>query len=117
MVDFTISGCGNGRYLHINEDIFKLGCDVCRPLVEAARCKGHEVQVCDGLRLPFREGCFDAILSISGTIISAIRDFGGAHGGSVWLSGHRLSACDKTIAGFSSASTKYSRQWALEQDL
>ncbi|XP_023681898.2 probable tRNA methyltransferase 9B isoform X1 [Paramormyrops kingsleyae] len=58
-------GCGNGRYLHINEDIFKLGCDVCRPLVEAARCKGHEVQVCDGLRLPFREGCFDAILSIS----------------------------------------------------
>ncbi|KPP62465.1 putative methyltransferase KIAA1456 [Scleropages formosus] len=58
-------GCGNGRYLSINDDVFKLGCDVCRPLVEAARCQGHEVQVCDGLRLPYRQGCFDAILSIA----------------------------------------------------
>ncbi|KAL4647764.1 putative tRNA methyltransferase 9-like protein [Arapaima gigas] len=58
-------GCGNGRYLHINEHVFKLGCDVCRPLVEAARCQGYEVQVCNGLRLPYRQGCFDAILSIA----------------------------------------------------
>ncbi|MBN3314037.1 TRM9B methyltransferase, partial [Atractosteus spatula] len=58
-------GCGNGKYLHINSETFKLGCDCCRPLVEAARSHGHEVQVCNGLRLPYRDGCFDAVLSIA----------------------------------------------------
>uniref|UniRef100_A0A146NU37 tRNA methyltransferase 9B n=1 Tax=Fundulus heteroclitus TaxID=8078 RepID=A0A146NU37_FUNHE len=58
-------GCGNGKYLHINKDVFKLGCDVCRPLVDFAWSQGHEVQMCDGLRLPYRDGCFDAVLSIA----------------------------------------------------
>ncbi|XP_053363686.1 probable tRNA methyltransferase 9B [Clarias gariepinus] len=58
-------GCGNGKYLHINESIFKMGCDVCRPLVDSAWSRGHEVQLCDGLRLPYRDGCFDAVLSIA----------------------------------------------------
>ncbi|KAI4875402.1 hypothetical protein NFI96_006314 [Prochilodus magdalenae] len=59
-------GCGNGKYMHINDNIFKLGCDVCRPLVDSAWSQGHEVQLCDGLRLPYRDGCFDAVLSIAG---------------------------------------------------
>ncbi|KAJ8368510.1 hypothetical protein SKAU_G00085380 [Synaphobranchus kaupii] len=58
-------GCGNGKYLDINDDVFKLGCDVCSPLVDTARSRGYEVQVCDGLRLPYRRGCFDAVLSIA----------------------------------------------------
>ncbi|XP_047449203.1 probable tRNA methyltransferase 9B [Mugil cephalus] len=58
-------GCGNGKYLHINKDVFKLGCDVCRPLVDYAWSQGHEVQMCDGLHLPYRDGCFDAVLSIA----------------------------------------------------
>ncbi|XP_010865105.2 probable tRNA methyltransferase 9B [Esox lucius] len=58
-------GCGNGKYLHINGSVFKLGCDVCRPLVDAAWSQGHEVQLCDGLRLPYRDSCFDAVLSIA----------------------------------------------------
>ncbi|XP_008274852.1 putative tRNA methyltransferase 9B [Stegastes partitus] len=58
-------GCGNGKYLHINEEVFKLGCDVCRPLVDFAWSQGHEVQICDGLHLPYRDGCFDAVLSIA----------------------------------------------------
>uniref|UniRef100_A0A1A7Z296 KIAA1456 n=1 Tax=Iconisemion striatum TaxID=60296 RepID=A0A1A7Z296_9TELE len=58
-------GCGNGKYLHINQEVFKLGCDVCRPLVDFAWSQGHEVQMCDGLRLPYRDGCFDAVLSIA----------------------------------------------------
>lgn len=69
MVLFIISyiaGCGNGKYLHINKEVFKLGCDVCRPLVDAAWSQGHEVQLCDGLQLPYRDGCFDAVLSIAG---------------------------------------------------
>ncbi|XP_076002503.1 putative tRNA methyltransferase 9B [Genypterus blacodes] len=58
-------GCGNGKYLNINQEVFKLGCDVCRPLVDAAWSQGHEVQMCDGLYLPYRDGCFDAVLSIA----------------------------------------------------
>ncbi|XP_034459943.1 probable tRNA methyltransferase 9B [Hippoglossus hippoglossus] len=58
-------GCGNGKYLHINQEVFKLGCDVCRPLVDSAWSQGHEVQMCDGLHLPYRDGCFDAVLSIA----------------------------------------------------
>ncbi|XP_076832865.1 putative tRNA methyltransferase 9B [Brachyhypopomus gauderio] len=58
-------GCGNGKYLHINDGIFKLGCDLCRPLVDSAWSRGHEVQLCDGLRLPYRDCCFDAVLSIA----------------------------------------------------
>lgn len=61
------TGCGNGKYLHINKEVFKLGCDVCRPLVDAAWSQGHEVQMCDGLHLPYRDGCFDAVLSIAGS--------------------------------------------------
>ena len=62
------AGCGNGKYMHINDSIFKLGCDVCRPLVDSAWSQGHEVQLCDGLRLPYRDGCFDAVLSIAGQL-------------------------------------------------
>ncbi|XP_069017412.1 probable tRNA methyltransferase 9B [Embiotoca jacksoni] len=58
-------GCGNGKYLHINKDVFKMGCDVCRPLVDFAWSQGHEVQMCDGLHLPYRDSCFDAVLSIA----------------------------------------------------
>ncbi len=66
IIVLIIAGCGNGKYLHINEDIFKVGCDVCQPLVDSAWSRGHEVQLCDGLRLPYRDGCFDAVLSIAG---------------------------------------------------
>ncbi|XP_041653192.1 probable tRNA methyltransferase 9B [Cheilinus undulatus] len=58
-------GCGNGKYLHINQEVFKLGCDVCRPLVDFAWSQGHEVQMCDSLQLPYRDSCFDAVLSIA----------------------------------------------------
>lgn len=62
----TLTGCGNGKYLHINKEVFKLGCDVCRPLVDFAWSQGHEVQMCNGLHLPYRDSCFDAVLSIAG---------------------------------------------------
>uniref|UniRef100_A0A8C3G2D5 tRNA methyltransferase 9B n=1 Tax=Cyclopterus lumpus TaxID=8103 RepID=A0A8C3G2D5_CYCLU len=46
----SLAGCGNGKYLHINKEVFN---------------QGHEVQMCDGLHLPYRDGCFDAVLSIA----------------------------------------------------
>ncbi|XP_061165019.1 uncharacterized protein LOC133173976 isoform X2 [Saccostrea echinata] len=57
-------GCGSGRYLHINSKVVKFGVDICSPLVENARNKGHEMLVADNLSLPFRDGVFDAIISI-----------------------------------------------------
>ncbi|XP_075055089.1 putative tRNA methyltransferase 9B [Mixophyes fleayi] len=58
-------GCGNGKYLHINSQAFKVGCDYSISLAEAARNQGYEIIVCDGLQLPYRDGCFDAVLSIA----------------------------------------------------
>ncbi|XP_048388066.1 probable tRNA methyltransferase 9B [Stegostoma tigrinum] len=58
-------GCGNGKYLCINKQAYNLGCDYCLPLVESAREQSYETMVCDSLHLPYRNQCFDAILSIA----------------------------------------------------
>ncbi|KAM4808618.1 putative tRNA methyltransferase 9B [Rhinophrynus dorsalis] len=57
-------GCGTGKYLSVNSEIYNLGCDYCEPLVEIARSNKHEVMVCDNLNLPFRDQCFDTVISI-----------------------------------------------------
>ncbi|XP_020835275.1 putative tRNA methyltransferase 9B [Phascolarctos cinereus] len=57
-------GCGTGKYLRVNSQVYKLGCDYCGPLVDIAHSRGCEVLVCDNLRLPFRDRSFDAIISI-----------------------------------------------------
>ncbi|XP_042325538.1 probable tRNA methyltransferase 9B isoform X2 [Sceloporus undulatus] len=57
-------GCGTGKYLGVNSQVYNLGCDYCSPLVEIARSKGCEVMVCDNLNLPFRGQCFNAIISV-----------------------------------------------------
>ncbi|NXJ03987.1 TRM9B methyltransferase, partial [Odontophorus gujanensis] len=57
-------GCGTGKYLSVNSQVYNLGCDYCGPLVEIARKRGEEVLVCDNLNLPFRDHCFNAVISI-----------------------------------------------------
>ncbi|NXU57497.1 TRM9B methyltransferase, partial [Turnix velox] len=57
-------GCGTGKYLSINSQVYNLGCDYCGALVEIARKRDDEVLVCDNLNLPFRDECFNAIISI-----------------------------------------------------
>ncbi|XP_066489005.1 probable tRNA methyltransferase 9B [Tiliqua scincoides] len=57
-------GCGTGKYLSVNSQVYNLGCDYCDPLVEIARSKGCEVMICDNLNLPFRGQCFNAIISV-----------------------------------------------------
>eukprot|EP00062_Callorhinchus_milii_P007040 gi/632948200/ref/XP_007889460.1/ PREDICTED: putative methyltransferase KIAA1456 homolog isoform X2 [Callorhinchus milii] len=59
------TGCGNGKYLNINNQAYKVGCDYCLPLVKSAKEQDYEVMVCNGLHLPYRDQCFDAILSIA----------------------------------------------------
>ncbi|KAJ6668587.1 hypothetical protein lerEdw1_012069 [Lerista edwardsae] len=57
-------GCGTGKYLTVNSEVYNLGCDYCGPLVEIARNKDCEVMICDNLNLPFRGQCFNAIISV-----------------------------------------------------
>jgi SAM-dependent methyltransferase len=59
-----VSGCGNGRYLHINKSVYKFGVDVCYPLVELSKEKGYEVLVADNQSLPFKDAAFDAVISV-----------------------------------------------------
>uniref|UniRef100_UPI00398E4E98 probable tRNA methyltransferase 9B n=1 Tax=Pristiophorus japonicus TaxID=55135 RepID=UPI00398E4E98 len=57
-------GCGIGKYLSVNNQAYKLGSDYCSSLVEIAKRHGHEVMVCDNLVLPYRDQCFNAVISI-----------------------------------------------------
>ncbi|XP_077158173.1 putative tRNA methyltransferase 9B [Paroedura picta] len=57
-------GCGTGKYLGVNSQVYNLGCDYCGPLVEIARNNGCEVMIGDNLNLPFRGQCFNAIISV-----------------------------------------------------
>lgn len=38
------SGCGNGKYLSVNQSIFKVGADRCKHLTDIAREKENEVK-------------------------------------------------------------------------
>jgi ubiquinone/menaquinone biosynthesis C-methylase UbiE len=60
-----VAGCGNGRYLEVNESVCKIGCDYSSELVQMAKSRGREVLVCDNMALPLREGCCDAVISIA----------------------------------------------------
>ena len=47
-------GCGNGKYLGINDDIFKTGSDRSFNLAAICRERGFPVIVCDIMSLPYR---------------------------------------------------------------
>ena len=47
-------GCGNGKYLGINDNIFKTGSDRSLNLAAICRERGFSVIVCDILSLPYR---------------------------------------------------------------
>ncbi|GAB6023936.1 Alkylated DNA repair protein alkB 8 [Chamberlinius hualienensis] len=58
-------GCGNGKYLGINPNIFKIGCDRSSKLVSICRERGFETFCNDALILPVRSGCFDVCICIA----------------------------------------------------
>lgn len=58
-------GCGQGKYLNVNQTVFNIGADKCTRLTKIAKDKETEVLICDNLSLPFRDESFDAVLSIS----------------------------------------------------
>jgi tRNA (uracil-5-)-methyltransferase TRM9 len=59
-------GCGNGKYLAVNKDIFVVGSDRSESRVDiAAQDRGYEVLVCDGLQTPHPPGRFDFCICIA----------------------------------------------------
>lgn len=64
-------GCGNGRNLWANKDVFVVGCDLSSPLLTFAAASGKELGrsagfiQCDCLKLPFKESSFDACMMIA----------------------------------------------------
>ena len=60
-------GCGNGKYLGCNPDIFIIGIDRSHNLITCAREKDPTYQVLssDCLKLPLRDSCVDHAISIA----------------------------------------------------
>lgn len=61
-------GCGNGKYLNINPNVYLLGSDRSAELVKCAEEIGgirYNLLVCDGLQLPHRDNTFDFAISIA----------------------------------------------------
>ncbi|QPG76586.1 hypothetical protein FOA43_003977 [Brettanomyces nanus] len=63
-------GCGNGKYLNVNNDLFILGSDYSTGLIDQAQQLhmgeyNNDVLVADGLSLPHPTDCFDFAISIA----------------------------------------------------
>ena len=59
------TGCGNGKYLGVNNSLYISGSDICPELVTIAKRRGHEVMISDCLSLPYKSGVFDAVICIA----------------------------------------------------
>lgn len=58
-------GCGNGKYLGINKELYMIGCDRSQNLVDICRERQFQAFVCDALAVPIRSGSCDACISIA----------------------------------------------------
>jgi len=65
-------GCGNGKYLAVNPDVFLVGSDRSAALASIARDQritadhaSADVLVADGLALPFRTAAFDFVICVA----------------------------------------------------
>uniref|UniRef100_A0A8B9E4Y9 tRNA (carboxymethyluridine(34)-5-O)-methyltransferase ALKBH8 n=1 Tax=Anser cygnoides TaxID=8845 RepID=A0A8B9E4Y9_ANSCY len=58
-------GCGNGKYLGINKDLYMIGCDRSKNLVDICGEKNFQAFVGDALSVPIRSGSCDACISIA----------------------------------------------------
>lgn len=58
-------GCGNGKYLALNQEILKLGCDRSSTLLEVCQEKNFNVFQCDCLHIPLKDASVDACISIA----------------------------------------------------
>ncbi|XP_045695866.1 alkylated DNA repair protein alkB homolog 8 isoform X2 [Phyllostomus hastatus] len=58
-------GCGNGKYLGINKELYMIGCDRSQNLVDICRERQFQAFISDALAVPIRSGSCDACISIA----------------------------------------------------
>ncbi|GLV35618.1 uncharacterized protein CBL_01232 [Carabus blaptoides fortunei] len=58
-------GCGNGKYLGHNKNLFEIGCDRSFNLIEICNTRGFEVFNCNCLQIPLKNDIADGIISIA----------------------------------------------------
>lgn len=58
-------GCGNGKYLKSNSNIYKIGCDRSDSLLSVCRERDFNVFLSDCLNLPIKSNTVDACISIA----------------------------------------------------
>ena len=51
-------GCGNGKYLEVNRNVYMIGADRSSNLIEISASRGFESLICDEINLPYRNECF-----------------------------------------------------------
>ena len=82
---------------------FILGSDSCLKLGEIAAKRGHNVVACDNQNLPFRDNCFDAVISVG-----VIHHFASAR--------RRIKALEELYRILQPGGKMLVYVWALEQD-
>ncbi|XP_073439120.1 tRNA (carboxymethyluridine(34)-5-O)-methyltransferase ALKBH8 isoform X2 [Dendrobates tinctorius] len=113
VVDFLMSlsagslvadvGCGNGKYIGVNKNLYMIGCDRSKNLVDICGERQFEACVCDALSVPFRSGSFDACISIA-----VIHHFATEE--------RRLAAIQELIRLLKSGGKALIYVWAMEQE-
>ncbi|XP_061923234.1 alkylated DNA repair protein alkB homolog 8-like [Entelurus aequoreus] len=58
-------GCGNGKYLAANPEVFSVGCDRSSSLLQICADRGFQAFVSDALNVPLRTASCDACISIA----------------------------------------------------
>ncbi|KAJ3268690.1 tRNA methyltransferase, has a role in tRNA modification [Terramyces sp. JEL0728] len=96
-------GCGNGKYIHVNPNVFISGSDRSSNLIKIVSEKGFEGLVCDGLSLSYRSNAFDFAISIA-----VIHHFSTAE--------RRLEAIREILRILKSGGSCLIFVWALEQE-
>ncbi|KAK9492296.1 S-adenosyl-L-methionine-dependent methyltransferase [Lipomyces doorenjongii] len=102
-------GCGNGKYLSVNPEIYILGSDRSSKLIELARTgkevgkkKFVDVGIADGIEAPFRKSRFDFAISIA-----VVHHFATPE--------RRLEAVRSILRALRQGGTALVYVWALEQ--
>ncbi|XP_068000927.1 alkylated DNA repair protein alkB homolog 8 isoform X2 [Melanerpes formicivorus] len=96
-------GCGNGKYLGINKDLYMVGCDRSKSLVDICGEKHFQAFVCDALSVPIRSGSCDACISIA-----VIHHFSTAE--------RRLATIRELVRLLRPGGTALIYVWAMEQE-
>ncbi|XP_075402660.1 tRNA (carboxymethyluridine(34)-5-O)-methyltransferase ALKBH8 isoform X1 [Tenrec ecaudatus] len=96
-------GCGNGKYLGLNNELHMIGCDRSQNLVDICRERQYQALVCDALAVPIRSESCDACISIA-----VIHHFATAE--------RRMSALQELVRLLRPGGKALIYVWAMEQE-